>query len=159
MQAARYRVISAGLRLEIFLQSAHASMQDAFSKLRALDKLTVRVVVDDETDGISSPCDACKTVPSDATCCSYISEFSKALMLADGLEFDRICTAGAALLFFHLGNCSAWQPTAEHRRLYRTELSGNAQSLQGMHASLAIGVYNMCGPPNIHMHASPFIIR
>lgn len=93
-----------------FLQSAHARMQDAFSKLRALDKLPVRVIVDNETDGISSPCDACKTVPSDGTvpisCCSYISEFSKALVRDGSLDFDRICTAGAPTSILSPWNCS-----------------------------------------------------
>ena len=75
-----------------------------YAGLRAVDKLTLAIIVDNETDGISSPC-ACCAAPAPASAgttapgagapaCSYLSEFTR---IAKGgeLNFDRSCYAGA----------------------------------------------------------------
>ena len=65
---------------------------------------------DNETDGISSPCEACKPGAPQvdgtsgggstiggaayASCCSYSSEFTEVFARDGGADFDRMCTAG-----------------------------------------------------------------
>ena len=78
-----------------------------FAGLQAVDKLTVDVIVDNETDGISSPCACCVgpspvaggAAPEDASvpACSYTSEFSRIVATTGQLDFNRSCYAGGQL--------------------------------------------------------------
>ena len=76
-----------------------------YAGLQAVEKLTLAIIVDNETDGISSPCACCATpAPSSAgtapeagaPACSYLSEFTR-IAAGGELNFDRSCYAGAVL--------------------------------------------------------------
>ena len=77
-----------------------------YAGLKAVDKLTLAVIVDNETDGISSPCACCAAPPpapagttapaAGAPACSYLSEFTR-IAKAGELNIDNSCYAGAQL--------------------------------------------------------------
>ena len=75
-----------------------------YAGLKAVTRLTVDVIVDNETDGISSPCACCigpspvspgaAPEESSAPACSYTSEFSRIVATTGQLDFNRSCYAG-----------------------------------------------------------------
>lgn len=73
-----------------------------YAGLKAVDKLTLAVIVDNETDGISSPCACCSTPlaaaapEADAPACTYLSEFSR-IGAGGEIDFRRSCYAGERL--------------------------------------------------------------
>ena len=73
-----------------------------YAGITAVDKLTLAVIVDNETDGISSPCACCSTPApgssgaapaAEPPACSYVSEFSR-IGASGEVDFRRSCYAG-----------------------------------------------------------------
>ncbi|EFJ49653.1 hypothetical protein VOLCADRAFT_89597 [Volvox carteri f. nagariensis] len=79
-----------------------ADAQAVWSQLRAVERLTVTVIVDNETDGLSSPCACCDPSLDPSTSTPYQSEFTWAVHQVTGgrwpsLDFRHSLQAGHGL--------------------------------------------------------------
>lgn len=85
-----------------------------WQSLVAVDKLTVQVIVDNETDSISSPCCCCAPAQSGAEdtlqpVCKYTSEMMRVGSNGGLVDFNQMCYAGTREQHFyqacdHCGN-------------------------------------------------------
>ncbi|GLC35622.1 hypothetical protein PLESTB_000187100 [Pleodorina starrii] len=113
-----------------------ADAQAAWSQLCAVERLTVTVIVDNETDGLSSPCACCDPFLDSSTSTPYQSEFTWGVhQVASGrwpsLDFRRSLLAGHGLSL-HISATTA--DGAVHQLLFdggpREDLwQGNAERL------------------------------
>ncbi|KAG2500632.1 hypothetical protein HYH03_001399 [Edaphochlamys debaryana] len=79
-----------------------AAARAAWAALREVDRLTVRVIVDNETDGLSSPCPMCDPQLGPECRTPYVTEFSAGVQrvlagVDPCLDFRRVAMGGHGL--------------------------------------------------------------